>query len=331
MAKKQPVIPVAPKAGGSTNLGTVKSGGGSAAKGGAAKDPISGAEKRANARESAAKKKAADKYKAEAKLLGDKAKIAEGSLNSGAFRDALRTRLANIDIITGQQDKALLDDYGARVGDLSSAKDQNDAAAGDSSVANLMNRARERGSALTEAMNMGAGESDVLKSGLMALRSWDSNQNEINRSFFDSLQSINSSLGDLNIDTKTARMNVAQQAGSDKDAAWTEYFNRKSQQYTDISNIRGQQANVLGQAKEQDGKIGKQQKAAEKAALQAYKQATKESNRVHENPGIDPAIVNWRGQADFEGTQTNSLLVAASGNVAPRAKPSGAGLRKWST
>ena len=85
--------------------------------------------------------------------------------------------------------------YATTLGDINTGLRSNEKAESDSSFANLANRAREKMDLVTQALSMGAGESDVLKSQLQALRNWDANQGEINRSYFDTLNSTNAKIG----------------------------------------------------------------------------------------------------------------------------------------
>ena len=99
-------------------------------------------------------------------------------------------------------------------------------------------------------MLQGAGESDVLQAQMMSLRNWQFNQTEANRSYYDTLRSLNSSLTDLNVDTKTALANNELQANADREAIWTNYHDRRSEAFTQLGNIRGQQADYYAEAEQ---------------------------------------------------------------------------------
>ena len=62
---------------------------------------------------------------------------------------------------------------------------------------------------LAQAALQGAGETDTLRGQFMAVRNWDANQADVNRSYFDTTRSINSSLQDLNSDVRQQRVNLA--------------------------------------------------------------------------------------------------------------------------
>src|SRR5690606_34588698 len=112
-------------------------------------------------------------------------------------------------------DAEILLGYGQRVGQLEGSRKDNEKAESDNSFGNLINLARERADILAETALQGAGESDTLKSQVMALRNWDANQGETNRAYFDTNRAISNAVTELNADTRTARMNVHSQALSD--------------------------------------------------------------------------------------------------------------------
>ena len=277
-----------------------------------------------------AQRKASERYIKQAESMAGQIKALKYSLGQKGFKAALSQRLANIGLVLQQQDAAVMEGYNSRVGDLKGAAADNDKSASDQSFANLSNRGRERANALSEAMLQGAGESDVLRSQMMSLRNWDQNQNEINRSFFDTLRSVNSSLGDLNVDTKTARLNLETQANADRDAATTEYFNQRSQGFTQLGNLRGQQAEYYGMANEQVSSKSSRskQKQATAASDRAFMRAAKQTGKTFKNPGNSRVLREWKGAADIEGSLNNtaSQSVATATTIK---RPEGAQLRKW--
>jgi hypothetical protein len=168
----------------------------------------------------------------------------------GEFKDALKKRLANIELVLGEQMDDLDKAEKARSGSLDADQANNEMAAGDSSVLNETNRVRERASALSEAMTQGAGESDALRTQLMSLRNADANQNEINRAYHDGQRSINNSRIDLALDTHNARVNMVTEAMADKEQLWTTFNNQVSETWTQLGNALGQQAEYYGLAHE---------------------------------------------------------------------------------
>jgi hypothetical protein len=150
-----------------------------------------------------------DRYIEDAERLGGQVSALRAALGKdGAFRAALDTKLGNLDESREEQLAALEKGFGERWGSLNADERNNEIATSDSTTTNEGNRGRERTLALAEAASQGAGESDQLRSQLMSLRSWDSNQNEINRAYHDSARGIQNSRIDLVGDTRTAMQNV---------------------------------------------------------------------------------------------------------------------------
>jgi len=279
-----------------------------------------------------AQNKAARRYIAQAESMAGQIKALKKSLSSG-FKTALEQRLRNISLVQGQQDSILLEGYNQRVKSLKDAASDNEKAAGDASFQNLGNRARERTNAVTEAMSQGAGESDVLKSQLMSLRNWDANQGEIHRSFFDTLRSVNSSLTDLNVDTKTARVNMASQANADRDQVYSQYYNQRSETYTQLGNLYGQQGELFGLAQEQVGRKRTKQRRrqAVRRSDNQFMNAVRANSKVWKNPGVGAGLMGWQGEGPVEGDLGSSQIPAAPVNEPIAKRPEGASLRKWET
>lgn len=276
-------------------------------------------------------------FLSQSRILQGQAKALRAALGNKGFRQALDIRLANITQDLLQQDKLLMEGYRDRVGSLSGAADDNEKASGDQSYANLGNRARERANATAQALANGAGESDVLRAEQMSLRSWDANQGEINRSFHDTLRSINSSLTDLNVDTKTGRSNLYLQAGEDREMAWQNFYNQQQETWTQLGNVYGQAANNQGQAAIYgNGGGGKKSKLPsmaknEKMARDAFRNVGLYAGKAYKDPGVPDAIMEWEGAGAIDGEMSVSTYsdIAASAEE-PRKKPEGATLRSWS-
>ena len=298
-------------------------GGGSKGGGGGGGNPYLAAQKKAQS-------KAAQRYLQQAKSMQGQIAALKNSLSEG-FKSALNQRLANIQLVQGQQDSILMDGYNQRVKSLEGAAADNEKAEGAVSFQNLGNAARERANAVQEAMNQGAGESDVLRTGLMSLRNWSANQAEANRSYFDTLRSVNSSLGDLNVDTKSARANIASQANADRDQVWSQFHQQKSETFTNLGNLFGQQSELYGMANEQVGskKTQKLRKNAVAKSDDAFMKASRQNAKVWENPGIGSEILNWQGRGDFQADVGPRTIGQAASDEPVKAKPEGATLRKW--
>lgn len=306
----------------STTTKTKASGGGASAAASAASSYT--------AMQKKAQNKAARRYIDQAKSMSGQIAALKSSLSEG-FKAALTQRLANITLVQGQQDATLMEGYQNRVKALEDSAADNDKAEGGASFQNLGNAARERANAVTEAMNQGAGESDVLKAGMMSLRNWSANQGDINRSYFDTLRSVNSSLTDLNTDTKTARVNMASQANADRDQVWSQYYDQRSETYTQLGNLYGQQGELYGMAQEQKGSKAtkKLRKQAVGASDAEFMHASKANSKAYVNPGVGSELMAWQGQGPIEGGVNNNTIASAVTNEPIAKKPEGASLRKW--
>lgn len=315
--------------GGTSTSGSGGSGGGSASGGGGGGG---GGYSSYLASQKKAQRKAARRYIDQAEAMSGQIKALKKALSTG-FKTALEQRLRNIALVQGQQDAVLMEGYAKRVKTLEGAAEDNEKSAADSTFQNLGNRARERTNAVTEAMNQGAGESDVLKSQLMSLRNWDSNQGEITRSFFDTLRSVNSSLTDLNVDTKTGRVNIASQANADRDQVYSQYYNQRSETYTQLGNLYGQQGELFGMAQEQAGnpRTKKRRRRAVRASDTQFQNAVRANSQVWKNPGAGSALMAWQGEEPIQGDIGGNTIESAALNEPIAKKPEGASLRRWET
>ena len=234
------------------------------------------------------------------------------SLLDSGFKKALDQKLANTQLLYEQQDADLLKGYRARAGGLAGSRADNDKSEVDASFGNLSNRAREAKDTLAQAAMQGAGETDTLKTQLMAIRNWDANQADINRSFFDTQRSINSSVADLNADTRTARINLATGALGDYDQAWTNYYNQRADAYTQMGNIH---ANPYSDS--------------HNTKSTAFKDMAKEASSSWKNPGVQANIRNWEGTLKEQEQKLNNSMFGNAAVVKERKRPEGSTLRKW--
>jgi hypothetical protein len=315
---------------GSSSSGGSSGGGGHASSGGGGGGGggMSGAEKRAIHRENAAKNKAANRYRQQSLTLEGQAAALQHALKYD-FKKSLRTRLANVSSILIDQQKLLNEGYLQRINVLKGTVADNEKAVSGQSAINAQNVARERNSAVAEAMTHGAGESDVLQSQIMALRNWQANQTEVTRNYFDTLRSANSSRADLNVDTRTALTTNEIQSNADKEQLWTNYFNQRSETLTNLGNTRGQQADYLAQAGEMSKKAGKGMKQKKNQAKAAFAASAKVSGQAWKNPGVSDKVQNWQGEGEFEPTTRNDSKLEAARTVSLSKRPEGATLRKW--
>jgi hypothetical protein len=238
---------------------------------------------------------------------------------SASFGQQRDTKLGNISSTFANSDANLLKGYGQALGGLLSTAKDNDKSEADSSFQNIANAVRERQDILAEIGNNGGGETDALRGQLAALRNYASNQNEVNRSFFDTLGSINRSITSLNVDTATSRNSLWNQAEADREAAWANYYNQQADTWTQITNIENANTNTESSTSEAYKKVHPSSgtKAAEYASQSYAKQA---------NPGLS----EWSGKGDREERKLTSVNSAATVNLGgPMKRAEGATLRKW--
>lgn len=251
-----------------------------------------------------------------------------------------------------------LGNYSSSLGDVNTDLRSNEKAEADSSFANLANRAREKMDLVTQALSQGAGESDVLKSQLQALRNWDANQGEVNRSYFDTMNSVNSSLTDLNVGTRSNMTGYEIDANQRLSNVWDDFFGGMSDSYTQMDNlatnnylleqeIAANQANMntqnaltawLDAGKNAADFVAPTTATGQNQVKAPYKgyaeEAASWAGKAWENPGISAETENWAGQeaqrnalntSQSWGMQTNT----ASKGPGRKKKPEGATLRRW--
>ena len=275
------------------------------------------AQAKASAAEAKAKKEAKDRSRKENEAT--KALVDQQVSLSGAFGKQRDTKLGNISKSYTASDSNLLKGYGQALGGLRSTAKDNDKTEGDSSFQNIANAVRERGDIIGEIGNNGGGETDMLRGQLAALRNYSANQGEINRSFFDTLNSINRSITSLNVDTTTSRNNLWGQSESDRESAWANYYNQQADTWTQITNIENSNNNTATDSSEAYKKT--QANSGKKAASFAGSSYTKKANTK---------LDQWSGKGANENRKLNSVNAAATVNLGgPMKRAEGATLRKW--
>lgn len=237
----------------------------------------------------------------------------------GSFTQQRDTKLGNIERNQKGSDANLLAGYSGAITSLNANFDDNDKAEGDASYANIANALRERGELIGQASAQGAGETDLLRAQLQALRNYDSNQGEVNRSFFDTLRSINNSLESLNTDVTTSRRNLFNQAESEREAAWANWAGQTADTWTQISNIENSNTNINSDSSTAYQRAYGQ--AADSAAAAVANSYTRK-----DAVGLD----TWDGKGSRQDRElTSSNKAAAIQLGSPQKKPEGATLRKW--
>jgi hypothetical protein len=225
------------------------------------------------------------------------------------------SKLKNILTAFNDANSALLEGYGVSLKSLMENASNNDKSESDASYDNVANAVRERQDILAEAASQGAGESDLLKAQIQALRNLNSNQGEVTRSYHDTQNSINSAITGLNKDTQNSRANLFNQREADRESAWANYYNQRTDTLTQIANIEAQNTNEDYQKQVADAS----QQAA-KATSSAYEREKANSKE----------LASWSGKGEGEKRSTTASNRAASVNLGKKQKaPEGATLRNW--
>jgi hypothetical protein len=166
-----------------------------------------------------------------------------------------------------------------------------------------------------------------------SLRNWNANQTDINRAYYDTLTSVNSSLTDLTIDTRTGMIGTIRDANADRAGLWADYYGNRGEVLTQLGNALGQQAEYYGLAQEaQSGKgISAKQDAAAKASGFYYDRAANMTGMAWKNPGVKASLRNWKGVEEIEGgvDSTYHGPTGTQSGATTAAKPEGATLREW--
>ena len=249
------------------------------------------------------------------KKSADKAQVAAlDTLLKSGFAKARDQKLANVQKVYRQQDDDIFKSFKDRFGSLEKSALDNDKAEADSSFANVVNRAREAGDLVAQAAAQGLGETDNLRSQLMAIRNFDTNQGDINRSYFDTLRSVNTAQTDLIADTRNARINLASDMLGDYEQIWNNYYNQRADAYTQIGNLRANPYSDSYQANAGD-----------------YAKMATEASTVWKNPGVNQSLLDWTGSGLTPVKETALINTRAdAAELTPAIKkPEGSTLRAW--
>lgn len=297
---------------------------------------ISGAERRANARADEAQRKARDRALRQARTLGIQAESKLKGLRR--LRRARIQNLADLDRVLTAQLNQLRSNAKDRAAEFAVAAENNELATAGTEESSFANAVREAQESVANSLAMGAGETDIMKSMLMAARNLQNNLRESNRSYFDTVASINQGITDLNLDTQTAMANAWVSTQGDKEKVWQEYFDSKAEAWTEIGNIRGQQAEAYSTAIEMDieddeedrpkALRGKPMKRSRRKMKNAYDNAAGLQGRSYRQKRIPKWIRKYEGADRVEAEATNTNLAAAP-TFEMTGKAEGASLRRW--
>lgn len=348
--------PLPPSSGGSGNSGGGNSGGGSS--GGSAGSGGSGSgggsasstsdwykqntirqQNRQIATANAADAASLANIRSQAHLIEQQIRAIRIQLGPKGFEQALHQHLQNALQEYRRSDRTLMTGFRTKAGALAGAARDNEQALGDQSFANTANRIRERAAATSNTALQGAGESDTLRAQQMSLRNWDANQAEVSRSYLDTLRSVNSSLADLNTDTKTARVNMAQSLNQQRGSLWDQYYSNRADAWNQLSNLYGQQAQLFAQASgiqknpesasyNKNDPFGDLRDRSERRSAAALRRSSRNTGLAYDDPGISPQLRRWHGRDQF-ASLAPAAAVRANSRGTRAVGPEGATLRSW--
>jgi hypothetical protein len=294
------------------------------------KDPYKAAEARADKKQKARDKKAGQKYLEQAENLSAQAKAIRQALDID-LASARDNNLGDISRSLNESLTALRSDADRRAKTFLTAAADSEKATGDTAERGISNAVRERQDTLTNILEQGAGETDAMKAMLMSAKNWQANAAENNRAYFDTINTVNAGINDMNIDTKQAMAGQWSGAEAARDEVWQTFYNNRGQAFTQLGNVLGQQADFYASAKEMGVKPKKgAEKAAEDAMKKAFKDSAVESGKGYTQQATPEEITGYTGQELIRAEQSNSKLEAAM-TFDQVAKAEGATLRKWAS
>ena len=286
------------------------------------------AEARADAKEKARRTAAGRRSLEQAKNLEAQAKALEHALDV-SYGKALKQNLSDVQNIYRRQTRQLRKTAKERAQSfLATASDTSKATAqqAESSFGSLVT---ERADTMTGLLEQGAGQTDMLRAMVVAARNFQANLEKGNRAHFDTMRTINSGISDLNTDTKVALSNAFTSRENERERLYQNYFDRRSESFTQLGNIRGQQADYYAAAKEMDVTPGGKMVAANKSDMKtAYMNAAKESGKSYKQRELPDWIKDYEGQAQVDSKLSNTNLAAAP-QFRTVGRAEGASLRRW--
>lgn len=244
-----------------------------------------------------------------------------------SFAQARDQNLKDIQVLLDEQFAMLKTGAEKRGREFRESGKNSEIATAGQAESSLSNLVRERQDTMSAVLEQGAGQTDALRALLGSARNWQQNAQEGNRAYFDSIQSLNQSITDLNLDAQTALGNAHTQAESERERQWQDYYNRRSESFTQLGNLYTQQADYLEQAKE--NKVGTGGGDKKGAAGTAFMDAAKESALSYEKQGLPDWIKDYEGEARIEAKVQNTNLAQGPRLKGPK-KAEGSTLRKWS-
>jgi hypothetical protein len=303
-------------------------GGGSKKSSGGGGGGAGGAERRAVKRENAAKKKAGKRFLESAANLELQAKSLRHALKTD-FAKARDQDLTDVSTVLAGQIAQLKLGAGKRAKTFLDAADNTTMATASSAEQGIGNMTRERAESMASILEQGAGETDAMRARLISARNWQANAQEANRAFYDSMQTVNSGITDLNEDNRTAFANAYSTAEAERDRLWSVFYNKRSETFTNLGNVLGQQADYYAQAKEMGVKPKKgAEKKAEKEMAKSWMSGSTEAGKSYVQKKLPDWVAKYEGQAQVKTKLSNTNLAAAI-DLGEVKKAEGSTLKKW--
>lgn len=171
----------------------------------------------------------------------------------GNLRTQYDTAVSTIDENFQKNLQLLLGNLAEVGSNYEQAGKDNDAAESDSSFANLANERRERQQTLDQVFRQGGGETDQLRAQSAALRNWGGNQQEVMRSYSDTVGDINRSISDANTSARTEIHNAAANMDREKRLAFNDRQTGIGQALGSMIDMYGDSENKHAQARDAAG------------------------------------------------------------------------------
>ena len=262
----------------------------------------------ANARENELRRKAGQRMIDQAANLDPQIKALKRALDV-EFKRGLDQNLADVGQLLEEQINILKGGASERSKEFLEAADNTGKATSRGREQGLSNLVQERAETLSSVLAQGAGSTDMLRAMVVSARNWETNAAEVNRAHFDTVQSINQSITDLNLDTQAALANSFTQAESERERLWQDYYNRRSQTFTELGNLYGRQADLYEEAEEMG--VGSGGKSKKSVMEKAFMDSAKESGKSYKKQKLPDWIAKYEGTERVEATAANSQLAAA--------------------
>jgi hypothetical protein len=317
-----------------------------------AEDVALNAAKAAASRESAASARQARRYTRASVDLQAQISALKDSLRN-EFKRGRKQNIRDINLMLGQQLDILRESAGLRGDVLLDWAADTEKATGDIQEQGFRNLVRERADSMTAILEQGAGETDAVRAMLVNARNWHSNASDASRAYYDTMQSVNQGITDLNVDTKTALANAHMTAEGKREEQWQVFYDRRAEAMTQLGNTYGSRVELLEQARESgkqaidaSAELGKKDK--KKATAQAkdampdeggvagarkqmkkwFGAASNELGKSYVQKPLPEWIDNYKGTERIDRRQENTNLASAPIFEGVQ-RAQGATLRKW--